>query len=211
MSTNKGFDTVAGLGASYDNAYHMVIAGHEGGYANDPDDPGGETYAGVARKFHPDWEGWSIIDEYKDSVPSHEFHSKLRSSLRLRFAVKEFFKLKYWTPIQGDALATYSSILADEMFDISVHLGSHKAGLFIQRGLNVLNNRQLLYKDIKVDGDIGNKTLNALRLCSQYERINYLISIINILQGEHYIHRMEQNDTFEKYVGWFNRVNLGKY
>ena len=38
---------------------------HEGGYVNDPKDPGGETYKGISRKNHPDWEGWNIIDEKK--------------------------------------------------------------------------------------------------------------------------------------------------
>jgi lysozyme family protein len=37
----------------------------EGGYVNDPVDRGGETHRGVARKFHPDWSGWKIIDQIK--------------------------------------------------------------------------------------------------------------------------------------------------
>jgi len=37
----------------------------EGGHANDPDDGGGETYRGIARKFWPQWAGWKIIDAAK--------------------------------------------------------------------------------------------------------------------------------------------------
>ena len=33
----------------------------EGGYVNDPVDRDGETHRGVARRFHPDWEGWQIV------------------------------------------------------------------------------------------------------------------------------------------------------
>ena len=31
-----------------------VVLEHEGGYVNDPDDPGGETNFGVAKRSHPD-------------------------------------------------------------------------------------------------------------------------------------------------------------
>ena len=31
-----------------------VVLHHEGGYVNDPDDPGGETNFGVAKRSHPD-------------------------------------------------------------------------------------------------------------------------------------------------------------
>jgi lysozyme family protein len=37
----------------------------EGGYVNDPDDKGGETYRGIARKKHPSWRGWYKVDDVK--------------------------------------------------------------------------------------------------------------------------------------------------
>ena len=40
--------------------------GIEGGYVDDPDDRGGETYKGISRKNHPAWEGWEIIDSMKE-------------------------------------------------------------------------------------------------------------------------------------------------
>lgn len=47
-----------------DNTFRMICE-HEGRYANDPADSGGETYCGVARNHHADWLGWPIIDEFK--------------------------------------------------------------------------------------------------------------------------------------------------
>jgi len=41
------------------------ILNHEGYYVNHPDDKGGETYAGITRKYNPDWYGWKYINEYK--------------------------------------------------------------------------------------------------------------------------------------------------
>ncbi len=36
----------------YDKAFSKVM-GHEGGYSHDSDDPGGETYRGIARNRWP--------------------------------------------------------------------------------------------------------------------------------------------------------------
>jgi len=38
---------------------------HEGYYVNNPSDKGGETYAGVARKIYPAWNGFPVLDAYK--------------------------------------------------------------------------------------------------------------------------------------------------
>ena len=46
--------------ANFNQAFKKVMSA-EGGYVNDPDDPGGETYKGVARKMNPRWSGWAIV------------------------------------------------------------------------------------------------------------------------------------------------------
>ena len=38
---------------------------HEGGYVDDRDDRGGETYRGISRNNFPDWKGWKKIDGFK--------------------------------------------------------------------------------------------------------------------------------------------------
>lgn len=40
----------------------------EGGYVNDKDDAGGETYRGISRKYNPTWQGWTMIDSYKNII-----------------------------------------------------------------------------------------------------------------------------------------------
>lgn len=45
-------DMWQGLGG-FDEAFQKVI-GHEGGYVDDPNDPGGETKFGIAKKYNPD-------------------------------------------------------------------------------------------------------------------------------------------------------------
>ena len=50
--------------ADFTQAFQLMIV-HEGGYVNDPDDPGGETYKGVARKIFSKWDGWTKVDTLK--------------------------------------------------------------------------------------------------------------------------------------------------
>ena len=42
--------------ANFDEAFALTMKS-EGGYANNPNDTGGETYKGVSRKNHPKWNG----------------------------------------------------------------------------------------------------------------------------------------------------------
>lgn len=58
----------------------------EGGYVNDKDDAGGETYRGISRKYNPTWQGWNMIDQYKKhyTVGSKEFKSKLDNDIQLQ-------------------------------------------------------------------------------------------------------------------------------
>ena len=44
----------------------LILA--EGGYVNDSDDAGGETYLGISRKNNPNWSGWKLIDSIKKGV-----------------------------------------------------------------------------------------------------------------------------------------------
>ena len=78
----------------------------EGGYVNDKDDAGGETYRGISRKYNPTWQGWNMIDQYKKhyTVGSKEFKSKLDNDIQLQKLVWSKYKLeriKYYNDIAG--------------------------------------------------------------------------------------------------------------
>ena len=40
-----------------------VVLHHEGGYVNDPKDPGGETNFGIAKRSHPDVDIKNLTEE----------------------------------------------------------------------------------------------------------------------------------------------------
>jgi lysozyme family protein len=179
-----------------------ITLGHEGGYVNDPDDAGGETYKGISRVYHPDWSGWSVIDTARGAA---DFPQSLGSNQALNDAVAAFYKQQYWNQFMGDAIPDQG--IAQEMFDTSVNMGIQRAVEFLQEGLNLLNREQKNYGDLVVDGKFGRNTLNALQAYLNKDKPGYLLKLMNILQGMHYIEYARKKPSQEKYLrGWLNRV-----
>lgn len=120
--------------ANFDPAFRHVIAA-EGGYvlSDDPADHGGQTYAGIARRSWPRWEGWQAIDA---GIPVDE---KL---------VYEFYRIEFWGKILGNALI--SQAIATALFSFAVNAGVEQAIKLAQRAASV-----------KDDGKIGPVTLYA--------------------------------------------------
>lgn len=191
--------------ANFVEAYNITL-GHEGGYANDPDDVGGETYKGISRAYNPGWSGWNIIDKLK-TEPGFPQTAYEDGSLDL--SVKQFYKSNYWDVNLLDRVT--DQFIANEMFDTGVNMGVTRAARFLQESLNLLNKNGSIYDDIVEDGKVGRNTLRALSACLTYRGNTYLYKLMNILQGEHYISYMTQSPTQEKYAfGWLNRVDFIK-
>jgi lysozyme family protein len=191
--------------ANFDSAYTKTM-GFEGGYGNDPDDVGGETYKGISRVYNPSWIGWKLIDE-KKSQP--DFPKNLDKDIVLLNAVKSFYKAEYWDVNLLDLFTDQD--IAEEMFDTGVNLGTGKAAMFLQQALNFLNRNQGLYPDIVEDGKIGKKSMETLAFYLKYDKPIYLLKVLNVLQGMHYLNYMKKSPTQEKYArGWFSRVEISK-
>ena len=88
-----------------------VVLHHEGGYVNDPKDPGGETNFGIAKRSHPDVD---IKNLTKDEA-------------------KEIYYEDYWT-------ANKVPYVPDELkhiyFDMCVNQGKGRAVKILQRAAN---------------------------------------------------------------------------
>lgn len=187
--------------AEFNKAFTRTMR-HEGGYVDDPDDPGGETYRGVSRAFNPSWSGWDIIDKAKRAAG---FPGSLSRNRALKDAVAQFYTAHYWDRVRGDAIPKQS--IANELFDSGVNLGVSRAVEFLQRALNVLNRDQKLYDDLVVDGMLGRITLAALNTYLKKDSTRLLVKMLNVLQGAYYIERMNLSPVKEKYArGWFKRV-----
>lgn len=195
--------------ANFKQAFQITL-GHEGGYVFDPDDAGGETYRGIARRYHPSWPGWGNIDKLKQQTDSpRQLNRLLGKDEDLQQQIHDFYKQNYWDPFQGDLVE--SQDLAEELFDTGVNMGVQHAVRFLQEGLNLLNRNQKSFKDILEDGKSGPATLGALCAYLAKDPPEHLLKIMNILQGMHYIESMRKSPTQEKYArGWLKRVCIGQ-
>lgn len=193
--------------ADFKKAFEITM-GHEGGYVDDPDDAGGETYRGISRKYNPNWEGWKIIDEIKKH--SEDFTRDLKENALLQELVQDFYKDRYWDVFWGDNINDQN--IAEEMFDTAVNMGAHRAVKFLQQGLNYLNRNEKLYEDLVEDGMFGSKTLKSISDLSHYgSDLDILVKVMNVLQGMHYLEYMKKSPIQEKYCrGWFKRVTISK-
>ncbi len=109
---------------------HKKTAVNEGGYANVKGDRGGETYKGIARNFHPKWEGWKIIDNLKPlRHNAHINNSDLESQVKL------FYKRKFWDAIGGDAIEDQE--VAFRLYDFGVTSGQPRSIKQIQNVLGL--------------------------------------------------------------------------
>jgi lysozyme family protein len=119
--------------------------GVEGGYSNHPSDRGGPTRWGVTQA----------------KARENGYDGDMRHYPR-EMAVAVYLK-DYWQKPKINAVAMVSTVIAEEMFDTAVNMGTAWPPLFLQQALNGLNRQGADYKDIAEDGDIGPATLGALR------------------------------------------------
>lgn len=182
--------------ADFQPALESVLK-YEGGYSTDPDDPGGETYRGISRRYHPDWIGW------RDIAVANITHKPI-DDRALDGAVEGFYRTMYWDRFQGDRIPDQA--LADELMDQAVNLGVTRAVDHLQRALNALNNQQRRWPDMDRDGKLGPVTLKAIESARTYGLLPHLLTAIRCQQGCYYLERMEARPANEKYTGWFGRV-----
>lgn len=181
---------------SFERAF-METALAEGGYVNDPQDKGGETYKGIARKMHPDWKGWPLVDLIK------RINGDFESNQNLQDAVKDFYRAEFWEKLRCDEIDQISEVVAEELFEAAVNCGPANGVRFLQRALNRCNVNGTLYADITEDGIIGKGTIGAVKKC--LEKPVAVKLLCRCQNGEQYIYYTKLSQH-ERYRGWFART-----
>lgn len=130
---------------NWEKAFQMVLK-HEGGFVNDPRDPGGMTNLGVTKKV---WEGFvgRTVDEAEMRALTPDL-------------VKPLYKKNYWDKIKGDQLPSgvdYAS------YDLAVNSGTSRAAKYLQQ-----------IAGVPADGIIGPKSLEAILSCDPQETVDAL-------------------------------------
>lgn len=120
--------------AKFDEAI-IKILDHEGGYVNNPNDRGGETYMGISRKAHPKSKIWQIVDKitakYKTTKTINKY---LKQDETLTKLVKDIYKKDYWNPFNLDK--ENNQKLANHIFDNAVNMGVSKTKDMLNRVKN---------------------------------------------------------------------------
>jgi lysozyme family protein len=170
--------------ASFDVFLPMVLR-FEGGYVDDPADPGGETNKGITMTVFQ-----HCAHELLGIDPTSQNLKNLTDGQAGRI-----YKVLYWDKIRGDALESQN--LANIVCDFYVNAGTNATKLLqsIVAGLGA---------QVVQDGVIGTATLQALRSLDSQEvyrryrqgRIDYYQRLVNA------------RPSLSKFLdGWLNRVN----
>lgn len=201
--------------ADFDESLEIILE-HEGGYANDHRDSGGETYRGISRKWHPDCPIWGIIDQTAASLnlssPPFKYDIKRMDSLLgpnkpLEDMVHYFYRKEFWDRIHGDDIS--SQAVADNLFDAAVLMNCDKAAIILQRSLNALNRTERDYPNLKVDGMVGPLTIRLLNKYLEVDDELLLLTVFKGLRITRMIEIMESDETKEIFArSWLKRINI---
>lgn len=100
---------------NFDQAFDRLI-GHEGGYVNHPDDPGGETNWGITLR----------------TAREAGYTGTMRALTRQE--AKAIYREAYWNRAKADQ---YDGAIAFQLFDTAVNHGIGQAIRFLQRAVGV--------------------------------------------------------------------------
>ena len=167
----------------------------EGGYFNHPNDPGGETMYGII----------------KTEARANGYNGAMRDLPRE--VACEIYLRKYWK--NNGLMKIESFIVGLCIFDFFVNSGSRGATIAQETVNAVYTNRTgsvqfgksadaAGLKPIAVDGQMGNKTFEAINKIPPF----VFISIYNVLQEDKYEDLMRNNGKLRSFdKGWENRIH----
>lgn len=131
---------------NFDDAFDALI-GNEGGYSNDPNDPGAETMWGCTARV----------------ARAHGYHDEMKDLPR--DTVKGWARSDYWDAARCDQLP---AIIAFDMFDTAYNSGVHEAVTILQRAAGAVADGalgpQTLAAAAAVPGEALRRLFNAERL-----------------------------------------------
>jgi lysozyme family protein len=118
---------------NFDPCLAFVLAA-EGGYVDDPLDPGGATNLGITLKVLTDWRHSAVTKQDVKSLTRDE--------------AAAIYRAHYWNVVRGDSLPAGVDLMA---FDAAVNLGAGRSARILQAVVGVTQ-----------DGSIGPTTVAAV-------------------------------------------------
>ena len=122
------------MNQNFDKALAAVLV-HEGGYVNNPKDPGGMTNLGCTKTVWEEHCGHAVDEKVMRALTPVD--------------VAPLYRQKYWDKVKGDDLPSGVDYV---VFDAAINSGPGRAAKWLQACVGV-----------EPDGGIGPKTLAAVR------------------------------------------------
>lgn len=105
----------------FDTAFTKLL-GHEGGYVNHPNDPGGETNWGITK---------AVAREFGYTGSMRDLP---------RDTAKRIYRVKYWDAVKADEMP---AAVRYPLFDAAVNSGVGQAARWLQRALGVADDGKI--------------------------------------------------------------------
>lgn len=174
--------------ADFEKAIDTVL-NHEGGYVNNPNDPGGATKFGLSQRYlqdHPEFDrngdGCVSADEVKSIT---------------KIEAKAEYKKNWWNAYGYDRIR--SDAVATKLFDMCINMGQSTGVKLMQKACN----KALFPKSIYEDGVMGAMTVNAINACKEDD----LLMKFRWQCRLHYQKLIEKNPRLAEFAaGWEKRA-----
>lgn len=156
----------------------------EGGYVNDPRDPGGATNHGITEQV----------------ARAHGFEGHMKALPKQVAA--DIYTTDYISKPGFDRVIALSPAVGEKLVDAGVNVGPGRSSRWLQEALNQLSRGGQDYPKVAVDGQLGAQTLAAYqaleRKRGRAKACELVLKLLDVQQGAHY---MQLNmPTFT--VGW---------
>lgn len=175
--------------AKFEDSIGYVLA-KEGGYADNPADPGGPTFWGISLRFLQS-EGVDIDGDGDTDIEDIQALTRTRAIV--------LYAEKFWEPMKLDMLK--GQAVATRVLDMSVNMGIRRGVKIAQRAFNEIKKEDI--PKLKVDGKLGPKTRRALDSVSP-------VKMMKALRAAHeafYVSLVEKRPDLEEFLpGWINRA-----
>lgn len=148
--------------ANFDMAIGKILQ-HEGGYVNDPADPGGETNFGISKRNFPN------VDIRNLTVDQ----------------AKEIYRTNYWNRVMGDQIQ--DDELALNVFDFAVNAGTGTSARIIQKivgaGVDGVIGNNTISAINRFDPRVAVKEFQKGRILHYVDLVKNNTSLLRFLSG----------------------------
>lgn len=169
-------------------AAYRVLAEKEGGFANRPSDPGGETWYGISLRY---WPGVDV--------------ERLQADVRYR---KKFFYDNFYCPmglIRLDDGGNHAR-LATQALLFGVHTGAYRGQLALQQAYNMV--RYGWMDPLLEDAAVGPVTARWVNRFLRTPEASTITAAYKVHAGMYYDKRVHEDDWVRGDIrGWVNRLD----